>query len=177
MTPGHAPARMRAPRRRAGLLLGLAGLVACASHADSTPLATALREMEGTPGLSVTATVQLLHIGYNVAPRGRVTERLLGDTATTRCRMQYTPALGADFLFSLGTATPQPAAQEADLRWAVEFLDRHGVPLHRLAINGRSLLDGAGRLGYVDGIAVALQPGMAEWFERTLAVCQSRHEE
>jgi len=178
MTASHLRAqRWKLLRARAVLLAGLAGLP-CAAWCGTLPLVDALRELDSPGGMDSVARVQLLHIDYSVEYRSAVSEHFIEQNAPARCEMPFTAPLRTEFLLTLHAAAPQTTDQGADLRWSAIFLDRQGIPVHRISANGRYFIVGLGRLGYLDGIAVAFEPGIGEWFERTLANClkSTRHD-
>jgi hypothetical protein len=154
--------------------LALAGCLAAAATAGDVQLEDVLRGLEELSGMDQIAQVQLLHIPYTVETHTRVTAHLLYETASLRCQMPFTRVNGVELLNALRTARPQNATQEADLRWGAIFLDPSGRPIHSLYVNGKYLLPGVGRLGYIDGINVELQPGLGDWFERNLALCRTQ---
>jgi hypothetical protein len=134
-------------------------------------LVDVLRSLEDPAQMELLARVQLLHMPYAVQTQERVTEHVLHETADQRCEMDLPLASYVAFLDALRAAQPATTSQQADLRWGAIFLDAAGRPLHSVYVNGSYFLAGTGRIGYIDGINVALKSGMAMWFERSMATC------
>lgn len=168
------PVRTAARTRLAALLLAtlLAPAVQRAScQTSELPLADVLRELDSAGGMDAVARVQILHIDYAAEYRSAVSERFIDTNAQGRCEMAMNETLRTGFLMALHASAPATGAPGADLRWSAIFLDRRGIPLHRVSVNGRYFLVGVGRRGYLDGIAVDLQAGLGTWFEQTMAAC------
>jgi hypothetical protein len=170
MAGGRNRAAARA-RAIAALLWLAAGAPLRAAAADAS-LEDLLRELDGPGGMDAVARVQLLRLHTSAETRVAASERYVHDNAQTRCEMPFTPAQSADFLLALHASAPTLSGEGADLRWGAVFLDRQGVAVHRIYGNGNYFLVGLGRLGYLDGIGVALRPDMGRWFKRSLADCQ-----
>jgi hypothetical protein len=158
-----------------GLVLALACVGATPAaplDAGATPLADLLRELDAPGGMDAVRRVQLLRLDVSAEARIAASQRYVDEHAQTRCEQDADAALVADFLLALHASAPQKSGEGADLRWGAVFLDRQGMPLHRLYGNGKYFLVGFGRLGYLDGIDVALKPDIGRWFQRTLAACR-----
>ena len=177
-SPGMA-ARARQLRRAIGVCLpAVLALGTGVARPADLPLVDVLRELDGPGGMDTVDRVQILQIDYAAQYRAAVSEHFIEQNAEQRCVMPFTAVRRTDFLLALHAARPRDSTQGADLRWSAIFLDRQGIPLHRLSVNGRYFLVGLGRLGYLDGIGVAFEPGMGAWFERTMTDCRmvSRHD-
>jgi hypothetical protein len=174
--PGST-ARQLAARALLCLAATAAPSTASSARAEELPLVDLLRELDGPGGMDAVARVQILRLDTSAEYRVAASEGFLNDNAQTRCEMAFTPAMSADFLLALHTAAPEVSSEGADLRWGAIFLDRQGIPMHRLYVNGKYFLVGLGRLGHLDGIGVAFKSGMGPWFQRTLAACRTTQKE
>lgn len=160
---------IRSPAAAAGLSLVVSALQGQTRHFSLVDL---MRELDGPGGMDAVTRVQILRVSLTAEYRARVSESFIEQNAEVRCEAPFTPTGRTDFLLARHKAAPRNGDAGVDLRWSAIFLDRQGIALHRLSVNGRYFLEGTARRGYLDGIAVALRPGLDAWFAKALADCR-----